>query len=254
MMFIYTIIGLLFLIMIHELGHFLVGLWLKVPIAEFAVGMGPKIFSKKIKGIEYSLRLFPIGGYCSFASKENGSVINDDLLESKPPLTRFLVGIAGCVFNIVSAFIIYFVTMIVYKGFSLDLISQMISAFYEFVLTCVDAIKMMFTQVPTFENTTGYIGLSNMVSSSVQEDGFIMFWLILVLFDILLAIFNILPIPCLDGWMALESIIEMITKKKLPEKVEMILRTCVWSLIMILTCVVLFHDVVDAVNMIMTLG
>lgn len=55
------------LIFIHELGHFLVARAFGVKILEFSIGMGPKILSKTSKksGTQYSLRIFPIGGYVS---------------------------------------------------------------------------------------------------------------------------------------------------------------------------------------------
>ncbi len=56
-----------FLIFIHELGHFIVARLCGVKVLEFAIGMGPKIFSVKSKksGTAYSLRWIPIGGYVS---------------------------------------------------------------------------------------------------------------------------------------------------------------------------------------------
>lgn len=62
-----------FLIFIHELGHFIVARLCGVKILEFAIGMGPKIFSHRSKksGIRYSLRLFPIGGFVNMLG-ENG--------------------------------------------------------------------------------------------------------------------------------------------------------------------------------------
>lgn len=61
------------LIFIHELGHFLVARAFGVKILEFSIGMGPKIFSKTSKksGTQYSIRIFPIGGYVSMYG-ENG--------------------------------------------------------------------------------------------------------------------------------------------------------------------------------------
>ncbi len=61
------------LIFIHELGHFLAARACGVKILEFAIGMGPKIFSRKSKksGTVYALRLFPIGGFVSMLG-ENG--------------------------------------------------------------------------------------------------------------------------------------------------------------------------------------
>ena len=61
------------LIFIHELGHFIAARICGVYVLEFAIGMGPKIFSIKSKksGTVYSLRLFPLGGFVSMLG-ENG--------------------------------------------------------------------------------------------------------------------------------------------------------------------------------------
>ncbi len=77
------------LIFIHELGHFLVARACGVAILEFAIGMGPKVLSKKSKksGIVYSLRLFPIGGFVSMLGENgmeavqgsNQPEVNDDI-------------------------------------------------------------------------------------------------------------------------------------------------------------------------------
>ena len=62
-----AIVILLFMIMIHETGHYLAGKILKFKIEEYSIGFGPKIFSKKLKSGEvFSLRWIPLGGYCAF--------------------------------------------------------------------------------------------------------------------------------------------------------------------------------------------
>ena len=55
------------LIMIHECGHYIAARIFRVEINEFAIGMGPKVLSKKSKktGIRYSIRLLPFGGFVS---------------------------------------------------------------------------------------------------------------------------------------------------------------------------------------------
>ena len=57
------IIVLGFLVFIHEGGHFLVARACKIKVKEFAIGFGPKIYSKKTANTEYSLRLIPFGGF-----------------------------------------------------------------------------------------------------------------------------------------------------------------------------------------------
>ncbi len=72
----YILLAILFfgvLIFIHELGHFIVARLCGVKILEFAIGMGPKLFSVRSKksGTVYSLRMLPIGGFVSMLG-ENG--------------------------------------------------------------------------------------------------------------------------------------------------------------------------------------
>lgn len=54
----------------HELGHFLIGRKNGIRVVEFAVGMGPTLFSYKKNGIKYSLKLLPIGGACMFDGED----------------------------------------------------------------------------------------------------------------------------------------------------------------------------------------
>lgn len=58
---------LLFMVLIHEFGHYVVGRMLGFKITEFSIGFGKAIFSKVNKrGEKISLRIFPLGGYCAF--------------------------------------------------------------------------------------------------------------------------------------------------------------------------------------------
>ena len=53
-----------FLIFIHELGHFLVAKLCKVKVNEFAIGFGPKIWSKQGKETKYAIRASPLRWIC----------------------------------------------------------------------------------------------------------------------------------------------------------------------------------------------
>ena len=59
------------LIFVHEFGHFITAKKTGVYVEEFALGMGPIIFKFKRKNDPtlYSLRLFPIGGFCAMAGE-----------------------------------------------------------------------------------------------------------------------------------------------------------------------------------------
>ena len=51
------------LILIHELGHFVVARWFKIKVEEFGFGYPPKILGFKKQETEYSLNLLPFGGF-----------------------------------------------------------------------------------------------------------------------------------------------------------------------------------------------
>ncbi len=80
------------LIFVHEAGHFLVAKWCGVQINEFAIGMGPKIFSKvsKKSGTRYSIRAFPIGGYVSMLGEDEAPESRKYSREEKQDPTPFV--------------------------------------------------------------------------------------------------------------------------------------------------------------------
>lgn len=60
---IFTIVILGLIVFLHELGHFATAKYFGMPVTEFAIGMGPKIFSLKKNETTYSIRVLPLGGF-----------------------------------------------------------------------------------------------------------------------------------------------------------------------------------------------
>lgn len=58
------------IVIVHEGGHFLFARRVNILCREFAFGMGPLLWSKKKGETQYSLRAFPIGGFCAIAGEE----------------------------------------------------------------------------------------------------------------------------------------------------------------------------------------
>ena len=98
------------LIMIHEFGHYITARLCGVTVREFALGMGPQIFShvSKKSGIRYSLRLFLIGGYVSMDG-EDGDSENPNAFCNKNIWKRILIIVAGAGMNIILGFIAMFI-------------------------------------------------------------------------------------------------------------------------------------------------
>ncbi len=123
-----TIVTLSLLILIHELGHFLVARAFHTPITEFAIGMGPKLLSRKSEktGITYSLRALPIGGFVAMVGEDEES---DDpmALNHKPVWQRMLITAAGAAMNLILGFLL----MAVVVGLSPNIGSTVIAEFAE---------------------------------------------------------------------------------------------------------------------------
>ena len=102
------------IVFIHELGHFLFAKRAGVTIHEFAIGMGPKLFSTEKGGTKYSLRLLPIGGYVSMEG-EDGESKDPNSFGQKSILQRASVLFAGPFFNLVFAAILL-IPVFMYMG------------------------------------------------------------------------------------------------------------------------------------------
>lgn len=96
-----------FLVLFHELGHFTAARICGVKVLEFAVGMGPKLWSVRPKETTYSLRILPIGGFCSMLGEDQEGTENlEGSFQSKSAWQRFFVIAMGPIFNFLLAFLL----------------------------------------------------------------------------------------------------------------------------------------------------
>lgn len=95
------------LITIHELGHFTVAKLCKVKVNKFSIGFGPVLYKEQKGETEYSLRLFPFGGFVQMEGEEERSE-EERAFNKKSVLQRIAIVAAGAIVNIVFALIVYF--------------------------------------------------------------------------------------------------------------------------------------------------
>ena len=102
-----AIVVLLFMVLVHELGHYIAGKILKFKITEFSIGFGKAIFSHTSKktGEKFSFRIFPLGGYCSFYGEDDDGKGDEQSFNNQKPWKRIIVFFAGVTMNFITAII-----------------------------------------------------------------------------------------------------------------------------------------------------
>ena len=93
------------IVIIHELGHFLLAKKNGILVTEFSVGMGPRLLSTVRGGTRYSLKLLPLGGSCLMVGEDEESD-EENAFNNKSVWARISVVFAGPFFNFVLAFIL----------------------------------------------------------------------------------------------------------------------------------------------------
>lgn len=110
------------IVAVHEFGHFIFAKLSGIYVYEFSIGMGKKIFGKKKKDgeTEFCIRAVPLGGYVMIAGEdvEDEKIPKDRQMCNKGFIQRFLVLFAGVFNNFVFAFLILFVSALIYGSIS----------------------------------------------------------------------------------------------------------------------------------------
>ena len=99
------------MVIVHELGHFIVAKLCGVRVEAFSVGFGPRLFGVKYGGTDYKVCLLPLGGFVKMTGEnpmESEPVNDPEAFTSHPRWQRILIGLAGPTANFALAFVLMF--------------------------------------------------------------------------------------------------------------------------------------------------
>ncbi|MGE4554560.1 MAG: site-2 protease family protein [Candidatus Paceibacterota bacterium] len=258
--FILTLFFISLILTIHELGHFLTSLLFGVKAEEFGLGYPPRILGIKIKDIVFSINLIPFGAITKIeeGNKDNPS---SDSFWGKNFFEKIIILLSGSIFNILLAFLIFVVLFSIgfpknvlpieiFKGESLKYpfytavfktIVFMKIVFEESMKSLVQSFGSLFLkgEVKNFVGPVGLVAITQQAFKLGFKEGFYLLGLI----SYVLGIFNLLPIPALDGGRIFLILIEKIKKKPISQKTENIINNISFSLLLILLVIVSIKDV-----------
>lgn len=97
------------LILVHELGHFFVARLAGIRVLELAIGFGPKLAGWSKEGTDYSLRAFPLGGFCRLLGESPEEASEPDSFPRQSIAKRAAVLLAGATMNLALALVVFFI-------------------------------------------------------------------------------------------------------------------------------------------------
>jgi len=115
--------------------------------------------------------------------------------------------------------------------------------------SCTSTVKMIWDSLFDLlsgrygiEAVSGPVGVTGAITDAAKTSAYSLFYLVVVI-SMNLGIFNLLPIPALDGGTLLFTLIEMIFRKPIPKRVENALKLAGFALLMLLVIFVTFKDI-----------
>ncbi len=169
------------IVLVHEGGHFLFAKLTGVHVYEFSIGMGPLIAKKIAKDkTQYSIRAIPIGGYVSLAGEEvdeeERKKTKGHNLQDKTVFQRFLVMFMGVGFNFVFAFLILFLTGLIFGAPSTEPIIGGVSEDYPAALAGLEkgdrVLRLNGHKITFLEDISLYLAIEDLtkpVSFEVEK-------------------------------------------------------------------------------------
>ena len=199
------IIGIL--ILVHELGHFIAARAVGVPVEVFSVGFGPALWKKTIGGTEYRVSLVPLGGYVLPAVKDEHDYFNI------PIYKRVIFSIGGPIANLATILILFAILNIVRSGFSAaGIILQPFVQTADLIQRIFIAFMNLFSKPGSI---SGIVGILHDGGRFIGGEGANAL-LLAIIISANLAIFNLLPLPVLDGGKILFCMLEKISVRLRP--------------------------------------
>lgn len=203
MAYLYMFLVISALIAVHELGHMLGAKLVRIPVSRFSLGFGPKVWGFKTYETEYRLSAIPIGGYVLAEALEEPEHLRF------PFLGRIVFALSGPLANIFLALVLLSAMSVAASGLSFSsAVMAPLAGVWHIIIKMIKAVAGLFERPDQVSGIVGIVALGGQYAGTsiarILE--------ISVLLNVNLAIFNLLPLPPLDGGRIVMCILERIYK------------------------------------------
>ena len=242
-LFVFTIV-----VLIHEFGHFIAARRLGINAYEFSIRFpfSPKIATLfRHKETEFTIRLLPLGGFVSFSRNEDESETVEFLKEDR--WKRGIIISAGSIFNIIFAFLLIAIAIMIGKHISLfDSAIASLKTIEAVSVGTIQLILNLFSGNSSMDNLSGPIGIAVMAGKAANA-GLLNLIYFTGLLSLSLGILNLLPFPALDGGHLIILAIESLKRSPLSQRTYQIVGIAGISFFIILTLFVTYRDIIKLI-------
>ncbi|MBQ3521127.1 MAG: RIP metalloprotease RseP [Firmicutes bacterium] len=161
MTFIYAVLIFCLLIFVHEFGHFVTAKLCGIKVNEFSIGMGPAFFKKQKGETLYSVRVFPIGGFCAMEGEDEDSE-DERAFNNQPAWQRAIVLAAGSLMNLLTA-IVLMIIIAFYMGqatTTIDVVNDGSPAYEAGIMAGDEVIKIDGSDIDEWTDLQTIVGES----------------------------------------------------------------------------------------------
>lgn len=245
-----------FLVLVHELGHFLTARRLKVGVEEFGLGLPPRLVGWTKKGVIYSLNAIPLGGFVKIKGEDGETKNEPDSFGGRPVWQRLIILVSGVIMNIAAAWLIliflFSAGMPADSSYRLQArpVPSAVAAGTKATFVYIGRISQAFGGIIAGVWRGQELGdkLGGPVAiAAATGDVVALGWRYVLLFTAVLslnlAIINILPFPALDGGRVLFLIIEKIRGRPSRKQTEEWSHRLGFALLMLLAVFITYHDI-----------
>ncbi|MBI1974485.1 MAG: site-2 protease family protein [Candidatus Zambryskibacteria bacterium] len=227
------------LVIVHELGHFLVARYFGIRVDEFGIGFPPRAKNLFVwKGTPFTLNWLPFGGFVKIFGEnqvetqarpvEATGLACGESFQNKNRSIQAAVLAAGVVFNFLFAWIL--ISLVYHSVFT---------GFADTVRFTVETFKALFHF--SFKDVSGPVGIVGIVREATKL-GASSLMMLTALISVNLSIINLIPVPALDGGRLVFVAIESITRRKIKPSVFNAFNTIGFALLIILMVAVTIQD------------
>lgn len=231
MRYLLVLLSLSFIILVHELGHFIAARRVGIPIEIFSIGFGPTIWRTRRGQTEFRIAAIPLGGYVL-------PMVDDEAgLDRYTLRQRLLLAAGGPLASLIYPWICFIILGLASAGFAPNLLWDSLQSIFRIGLAMIHGIGMAITHPQALSGVVGIVAEGGRFAGSDLHR----LLTLSAMLSINLAIFNLLPLPALDGGKILLYILEKVHPKL--HKLQEPLTITGWVCIMILMLYVTVLDI-----------